>query len=437
MNVFKWILSVQRAFPVAWQALLANRLRTVLACIGVMLGVGSVVAMLAIGKGARQEIMQQLKVVGSNNIVVLPYQEIKKVEKFGKSERIDEKPIITSQQGLSLQDAASIKEILPTAECVSAEVWAEMQVSYQQKYLQTNVLGVQKDFFKLINLPISEGFFFQSNQYEYGEGVCIIGSSLQAKLFSGENAIGKYLKCGKEWLKVVGVMQQRPIIQTDLADLGIRNFNLDLYVPMKTFFNRYYNFFPIQVVNDAGQTRHEIGKITIRIQNSSQLLVSAEVIKNILSRRHTALNCFRIIIPEQLIEQKQQTQRTLNWVLGAIASITLVVGGINILTIMLSAITERTKEIGIRRVAGATKTDIGLQFLLEALLICLSGGIVGVFVGIILTYILAEWTKIPVIISGFSVVMGLGVALFAGLAFGLQPARKAASQNPIESLRYE
>ncbi|SMG45890.1 putative ABC transport system permease protein [Marivirga sericea] len=437
---------------IAFEAVVANRTRSFLTALGIIFGVAAVIAMLAIGNGAQQEILNQIKLVGVNNIVIEPVVEQKEEnlqqQGNGKKEKKKFSP------GLTLADAESIKEIIPGIEAVSPEIILETYVIRNGIRRSAKLVGVDPSYFNLSAFELNEGEMFIEEHQKIGSRVCIIGKSVKARFFPNTDPVGKMIKVGPHWLQVIGVLKERIYSQKSLDNLGLRDFNMDIYTPVQTVLVNYKNRAALTQAQlkkanarngdenansqDQGSTNyHQIDKLTVQVSESDNLNATAEIISRMLKRRHYEKVDFEVTIPELLLKQQQKTKNIFNIVLGAIAGISLLVGGIGIMNIMLASVMERIKEIGLRLSLGAKKSDVVLQFLLEAVMISISGGIIGVILGIIFAYLVASFAEIPTIVSGISIVISFGVAATVGLIFGIAPARKAANQDPITSLRYE
>ncbi|NOS93232.1 MAG: FtsX-like permease family protein [Cyclobacteriaceae bacterium] len=444
---------------IAIDAVIANRIRSLLTALGIIFGVAAVIAMLAIGNGAQQEILNQIKLVGVNNIVIKPIIE-QKEEKI--SEKVGKKEQKKFSPGLTVRDVESIKKILPDLTQVSPEIILDTYVIRNGFRRSAKLVGVEPAYFSIYDFKLSEGSVFNDEQLKFGAPVCIIGSALKSRFFPTENPIGKSMKVGTHWLTIVGVMSERVVSQASISKLGIRDFNMDVYIPLQSVLVRYRNrdlitaealrlaaqnsrgFVFISGQNNASSENeaekknyHQLDRLVLQVDKTEKLQATAEIISRMLKRRHFDVVDYEIEIPELLLKQQQRTNDIFNYVLFAIAGISLLVGGIGIMNIMLASVLERIKEIGLRLAIGAQKSDVVQQFLFEAIMISVSGGILGVILGALLAYLVSSFAGIPTIITFASIVLSFGVAASVGLIFGIAPARRAAAQDPISSLRYE
>lgn len=440
---------------IAISAVIANKVRSLLTALGIIFGVAAVIAMLAIGNGAQQEILNQIKLVGVNNIVIKPIieqQEEKIEEGPGKRDKKKFSP------GLTLRDVRSIEATLPMVAKLSPEIILETNLIKSGIRRSAKLVGVEPVYFEIYNFELADGVLFNDEQLKTGAPVCVIGSAIKGKFFPTEDPIGKSLKVGIHWLTIVGVMKERFVSKASISKLGIRDFNMDVYAPLQTVLVRYKNRDLItqtaiqkavrqQNMNNAfGNNEsqvsptvnyHQLDRLVIQVENTTLLTSSADVLSRLLKRRHYDVVDYEIEIPELLLKQQQRTNDIFNYVLGAIAGISLLVGGIGIMNIMLASVLERIKEIGLRLSIGAKKSDIIQQFLFEAIMISVSGGIIGVILGVTMAFLVSSVANIPTIITFTSIVLSFGVAATVGLVFGIAPARRAANQDPITSLRYE
>ncbi|MCB9234310.1 MAG: ABC transporter permease [Bacteroidia bacterium] len=440
-------------FAIGINAIAQNKLRGFLTSLGIIFGVASVITMLAIGKGAKEEIMEQLKILGTHNIIIKPIDE--QNEENIASEGDEKEEINRFSPGLSLKDANSILRVVPNVESVSPEIVLETNLIRSGIKRTGKLIGVNNTYFELGQFELEDGTLFTENHEENSDPVCIIGYGIKSRFFPKENPIGKQIKCGKLWLTVIGVMKDRKISGNNIKSLGLRDFNMDIYAPVKTVLLRFKDRARLTThdIEEAAENAmfadeenpqpkqavnyHQIDQLTVRIHESEYMIPTAEILTRMLERRHNNKVDFQIIVPEQLLKQKQETSDLFNNVLFSIAFISLLVGGIGIMNIMLASVLERIKEIGVRLAIGATKQDIILQFLSEAVAISITGGFIGVFMGILFSYLIENLTGITTIISGFSIVLSFFVAFTIGVIFGIFPARKAAKSDPVVSLRYE
>ena len=389
---------------IALEAIQRNKLRALLTSLGIIFGVASVIAMLAIGSGAQQEVLSQMELLGTNNVIIQPTLEQTEGQlgqDNGEGESNKYSP------GLTLHDIESIRELVPEVEYISPEIVFESNFIRKARMRSGKIVGVSEEYFNINSFDVVEGNNFNRSQIERAEPVCVIGYDVKTKFFPGENPIGKKIKVGNLWLTVVGVLQKKELSTENIERLGIRNYNLDIFAPVTTVLLRFKNralvtkddidasggggFGGGRVVvfsggsssedeEDASSVNyHQLDKVIVRVSDSEYSVSIAEVLSRMLKRRHNGVVDYEIIVPEQLLQQEQRTKRIFNIVLSSIASISLIVGGIGIMNIMLASVVERYKEIGLRLAVGAQKKDIELQFLTESLALSVGGGLVGIF----------------------------------------------------------
>lgn len=442
---------------IAFESIAQNKTRALLTSLGIVFGVSSVIAMLAIGEGASQEIVEKLKLLGTNNIIIQGIEKKELAKKASQSSENEEGNGETGgggatqkekfSPGLAIRDGEAILENLPTAVNFAYETVVDMNVRNKSTMKQAGVVGIDRNYFDINSIAVTAGRAFSDLDHQRGNQVCVIGSGIAKKLFPTENPIGKKVKCGKIWLNVIGIASQKTAGGVTKNLPGIRNVNQDIYLPHSTM--QIY-FVRRDVVNDSDLKRRrpdenrtkkenfsQIDKLIIEIGETEKMTASAPVIKKLLLRLHNNKEDFEVIVPELLLEQEKSTKQIFNIVLSVIASISLIVGGIGIMNIMFSSVMERTKEIGIRRAIGATQGDIRQQFIIEAVAISLSGGLVGIILGLGMSLSIEKITDIKTIVAPESVLISFFVSIAVGLIFGISPANKAAKQDPITLLRYE
>ena len=434
-----------------------NTLRAALTSLGILFGVASVITMLAIGKGAEQEILEQMRLLGSNNVIVTPLVEQK--EEQAKDEGTKEPKKYSP--GLTVRDARKIADLVPNVATVSGEIVLQTLVTREGRRRSGKVVGIDTTYLDLLNLRVAEGKGFAPLQVADGAPVAIIGHGVKTRFFTTEEPIGKPIKVGSVWLTVVGVLEDRKVSEATSQKLGIRDANMDVYVPLSTMLLRFRNRAQVterdvqqasrevdfdpnnQNANEDPEQRaertnyHQLDRIIVRVDEARYVTGVANVLQRMLTRRHNNVIDFEITVPELLLKQEQRTKNIFNVVLAAIAAISLIVGGIGIMNIMLASILERTREIGVRRAVGASQRDILAQFLSEAVLISLAGGVAGILVGGGLSFGIERLADIQTIVSFFSVFIAFGVSITVGIVFGIVPAWRAARQDPVVCLRYE
>ena len=450
-------LAEQAAFAArtAAEAVGHNKLRAGLTSLGILFGVASVIAMLAIGKGAEQEILEQMKMLGANNIVITPLVEQKegKVEE-GPGGKKDTKRFTP---GLTYLDALSIARQIPDVGAISGEIVVNTVLTREGRHRSGKVVGVDSNYFRVTNLHVGQGRVFAPAHYATAAPVAVIGHGVQARFFTRENPIGRRIKVGSQWVTVVGVLEDRKVAEQTAQRLGIRDANMDVYVPIPTMLLRFRNRAEVtqQEIElasrefvrtdstDDDATRAEkrnynqLDKVVVQVKSAAAVPAVADVVRRMLTRRHNQVVDFEIVVPELLLKQEQRTKTIFNIVLGAIASISLIVGGIGIMNIMLASILERIKEIGVRRAVGARQHDVLAQFLSEAVMISVAGGVAGILVGAGISIGIEQLAGIRTVVSLLSVVLAFGVSVAVGIVFGIVPAWRAARQDPVVCLRYE
>ena len=427
-----------RVFELSLDSLGAHKLRTMLTMLGVIIGVAAVIAMLSIGEGAKQEAMEQISILGINNIIVnakVPQ------EMYGAEESLAKSP------GLSIDDGENILRASDVVVNVVPQRYEAMtSVAYGSNEAPVRVVSTTPQFTFSSSIEVDYGRFLTDLDITDHNQVCVLGSKAKRQLFAFENPIGNSIRIGDLDFTVVGVMADKYIGRGKVEGLEMKNLNEDVYIPFTTALKKFdrqviqsSRFFWVVDNDEEGQAYNtpEIDQLTITVSDLNYVASVSKLVERIMARRHSSIEDYEIVVPESLLRQSLKTQQIFNIVMGAIAGLSLLVGGIGIMNIMLATVLERTREIGVRRAVGATRRDIMRQFLVEAVTICLLGCVVGLALGLIIAQAISFYAGWPTIVSVFSIVLAVGVSTAVGVVFGIFPANKAARLDVIDSLRYE
>jgi putative ABC transport system permease protein len=408
-------------FNLGLQNLLQHKLRSLLTMLGMIFGVAAVVSMLSIGAGAQQQVMAFIEQMGLRNVIV-EAQEANNFAELQRSRKLS--------PGLSLQDLRVIR----------ANVSGLAQSSPRKKFTPTAVLpkpqrempivyGVSPNYQDIANLHVVSGRFFDADEDDRAAPVCVLGQSAKMNLFGPLEAVGEYVKVNEQWLHVVGVAAPQLTAQTQVPGMPTIDLNNLIYIPLKASLFR--------LEDSMSWVKDEIDGIYMQLNSASDSPNTAEVVRALLNVSHKNAGDFRVVVPAELLAEQKRTQRIFDIVMVAIASISLLVGGIGIMNIMLASILERTREIGVRRAIGARRSDIIRQFLIEAILISFVGGVMGIAFGFGMSRLIALLASWSTIVTVSSILLAFLVSVSVGLIFGIYPAVKAARLDPVEAIRYE
>jgi putative ABC transport system permease protein len=408
-------------------SLVLHRLRSFLTMLGIVLGVASVIVMLAIGEAARYEAVQQIQQMGATNIIV---RSVKPPDDGKNTERW----IVI--YGITYADAERLAATLPTVRSLMAQREFRKDLRHGDKKLEARVVSVQPGYQAVNGLKMARGRFLSQTDNDRFENVCVLAAETAEVLFPLEDPIGRSV-CVDElaYYRVVGVTEPRAASGSLSLSFGAQDYNRDIYIPFDT--DRIRNGTLLFYFKAGTRTleKLEVSQLTIEVDRMENVQRTAELIRGTLEQFHPRKD-YDITVPLDLLERAERAQRVFTLVLGAIASISLVVGGIGIMNIMLATVTERTREIGLRRALGAKKRDIAWQFLVETLTLSSLGGLLGVALGLGLTIVVTQFFEFPTIIRVWSTLLAFGVSLVVGLIFGTYPALRAARMDPIEALRH-
>ena len=393
-------------------------MRSLLTTLGVIFGVAAVIAMLSIGEGAKRAAVEQIKLLGTNNI------RVSHVKLTGEQAEEAEKKL---SRGLTYYDGQVIRETLDNVKGLAPLKFVETEVTLGTKESTGRVIGTDESYEWVANFQPAEGRFITSQDVQEAKKVCVIGAEIRSELFGYRHPIGRRIRIGDTWFMVVGVMESKTVKEGKASLIKLRNINKDIYIPITTAMKRYTD----------EERPNFVEEIAIQVESEEQVVPTSEVIKRVLNRTHHGVKDYEIIIPAELMAQSQKTQRVFNIVMGSIAAISLLVGGIGIMNISLASVTERTKEIGPRRALGATEQDILGQFLNETVMISATGGLIGIILGAVMARAINLFAGWDTVISFYSVMISFGISALVGVVFGIYPARKAAKMDPIAALRFE
>ncbi len=402
------------SFQVGMEGVKSHKLRSLLTMLGIIFGVAAVISMLSIGEGAREEALSQIAQMGMHNII------IQNVQNDDLEEGSDQDNF---SRGLRMADVTALEDVNKLLNAVVPQRVIADDAQYDTERKPVTIIGTLPTFEEVMEYRPAQGSFFNFQDVLEYRRVCVLGSSVKRDLFYFRDPLNQQIKLGEDWFTVIGVMERK----MTGGNTGGMDMNKQIYIPLTTSNVRF----------TKDEFESEIDRIVARVEDPERVREAANIVNMTLARRHNNLGDYQISIPEALLQQRQQTQRIFNIVMGCIAGISLLVGGIGIMNIMLASVMERTKEIGIRRAIGARRTDIMGQFIFEAAALSFIGGIVGIILGWSLTKIITLYAGWKTIVSIFAVFLAFGVSAAVGILFGYYPARQAALLDPIESLRYE
>jgi putative ABC transport system permease protein len=403
------------------QNLLLHRLRSALTMLGMIFGVAAVVSMLSIGAGARQKVMALIEQMGVHNLIVeaketMEWQAHQKMRKISP--------------GLTFQDYRVIRD--DVGDVLAGTPRKRMTPSKTLPKSQQDpptIYGVDPVYAKISGLHVLQGRFFNDDDEKSAAPVAVLGAAARSSLFGSTDPVGQYVKANETWFRVIGVASPQLSSQTEVAGVPSQDLNNIMYVPLNSAI--------LRLEDNYSDVRDEIDGIYLNIRDSADMGSVAQVVRAILDSSHHSAGDFSVIVPAELLAEQRRTERLFNAVMVAIASISLLVGGIGIMNIMLASILERTREIGVRRAVGARQSDIIRQFVVEAILISFVGGSFGIVFGFIMSRLIALLAGWSTIVTASSILLAFIVSITVGLVFGIYPAVKAARLDPVEAIRYE
>lgn len=400
---------IWQTVKVAFRSIMANKLRSSLTMLGIIIGVAAIIAMLSLGEGAKAEVLESISRFGTNLLRVRPGAARLGHVRTGAVET------------LTIGDAEAIKKEIPGVSSVSAASSSMVQVKYANKNATSLVTGTTPEFVDINSFPVGAGRFFDQNEVRLAKRVAAIGTTVKQELFGDGPAIGEEIKIEGQTFTIIGVMTSKG--QTAWYDPDDQ-----VFVPIETYQRRLFS-------------QDHVSDIYVQVASVEEIASVKASTDRLLRTRHRIEpgieSDFSIRDFSEFITTMKKTSQTFTVLLSGIAAVSLLVGGIGVMNIMLVSVTERTREIGIRMAVGARRKDILRQFLIEALVITITGGVIGIALGVSLGWLIARFGEWPAIVTPFSVLLGFFFSLLVGLVFGIYPARKASGLDPIEALRYE
>ncbi|MBL7114559.1 MAG: ABC transporter permease [Kiritimatiellae bacterium] len=418
---------IKRNIKLGLKDILLHKGRSVLTSLGVVFGVGSVIAMLSVGEGASEQAMAQIRKLGSNNILLSSAKPTEDVNSGSTKKRAG-----INIYGLQYDDELRIRESFPHVKRTAPARILRKPARLGKKNTELRVVGTTQEWFRLVKRPLLAGRFFNRQDVLNVDAVCVLTEHGARKLLANDSTIGRSVILGGDYFKVVG------IIEGDEAAEGIQTPDLktDAYIPITTYTGAYGESSYTRRAGSHTLERVELHNIIIEVDDMEHVPSTAIAVEAMLKRFHKKVD-YEMNVPLALLRQAEESKRMFNIVLGSIAGISLLVGGIGIMNIMLASVTERTREIGIRRAIGAKRSQIVIQFLIETVVLSGLGGMIGILVGVFIPWAITKLTEMPTVVPLYSVVLSLGVSMTIGVVFGLYPAIRAAQLDPIEALRHE
>ena len=405
------------------QNLMVHGLRSFLTMLGMIFGVAAVVAMLSIGAGAKQKVMAFIEQMGVHNLIV----EARETTEWQAHMKIRR-----TSPGLTLEDYRVIQDDVqgivastPRKRMTPSRI---MPASQQDMPV---VYGVSTAYQEIAGLHVVQGRFFSDEEDRRGAAVCVLGAAARWNLFGAEDPVGRWVKVNEQWFRVIGVVSPQLGAPSDAAsaDVPTPDVNNVIYTPLRASL--------LRLEDSYSDVRDEIDGIYVKLRDGQDLGTAAQIVRGILQSSHHGATDYTVIVPAELLAEQRKTEQLFNAVMVAIASVSLIVGGIGIMNIMLAGILERTREIGLRRAVGARQSDIVRQFVVEATMISVAGGLLGVVLGFIVSRLIAWLAGWSTIVTFGSIALGFLVSISVGLIFGIYPATKAARLDPVEAIRYE
>ncbi|MBU4461319.1 MAG: ABC transporter permease [Verrucomicrobia bacterium] len=419
------VRSILRNLRLGVKDILLHKARSLLTTLGVVFGVGSVIAMLAVGEGASRDALAEIRKVGSRNIIIVAQKDVDEEGASRKRTRM-------SIYGLKYEDEARIREMGSAIVRTVPVRLMRREAMVGERRLELRVVGTAPDWFDLVPRRVVAGRVLQATDAEQNARVCVLTESGARRLLAGEHSLGEKILIGHQYFEVVGVVESG----VGGRSIAVPDEEVDAYIPMSTQMQLFGEVNARQTSGSLEIEKVELHQILVEVDADESVEPMARAIEAMLRAFH-ARKDYRMNVPLALLRQAEKTKRTFNIVLGSIAGISLLVGGIGIMNIMLASVTERTREIGVRRAIGARRSQIVVQFLIETMVLAGSGGVIGIGVGILIPALITRFSGMPTVVPAYSLVLSFGISVAIGLVFGIYPAVRAARLDPIVALRHE
>jgi putative ABC transport system permease protein len=401
--------------------LLLHKLRTLLTMLGMIFGVAAVLSMLSIGAGAQAQVMAFIEGLGVRNLIV----EARETTDYQAFQKIRQQ-----SPGLSFQDLRAVQASVPGIDLATPRKrFAPNQMMPKPTGGMPVVYGVEPVYTSMAGLRLTSGRFFTDTESARGSALCVLGEAARQGLFGGTDPLDRFVKIGAHWFRVIGTVAPQAVAQGEVGGLAAQDRNNLIYVPTTAAILRFEDTY--------SELRDEIDGVYVRLTPEADISASAAIVRGILESSHRGADDYTVIVPAELLAEQQRTKRVFDVVMVALASISLLVGGIGIMNIMLASVLERTPEIGLRRALGATRIDVIRQFVLETTLLAVGGGMLGLVLGVALSRIIAGFAGWSTIVTGGSLALAFLVSVVVGLVSGIYPAVKASKLNPVQALHYE
>ena len=430
------LFRLKRTLKLGVKSLWMHRLRSTLTTLGIVFGVCSVIAMLAIGEGASREAQKSIAQLGSTNLIIETVKPPEEQTDTGDAETV-------KSYGLTYADAESIRNTIPNVEVAVPVREIDQEARYLNRKVAIKIVGTIPWYTEVSPIRLIRGRFLSSTDLHHRLAVCVIDDQLARKLFTFNDPLGLDVKIYGSYYRVVGIVTRATGKTTDSFAKGAAAVGGDsggvmgnVYIPLTTAKSRFTELTYQWSGGSSSAAKVELQKIIVKVASNEQVLQMRGILDALLDHLHDKKD-YQIVVPLELLRAAARTRQIFSIVLGSIAAISLLVGGIGIMNIMLATVSERTREIGIRRALGARKRDIIVQFLSETLLLTLLGGVLGIILGSIIPSLVTYFGDMPTVITGGSLVLAFGISAAIGITFGLYPAYRAANMDPIESLRHE